>query len=212
MSDTDFVFTPDGPLARTVDGYRRRPEQQQMAARVAETLATGESLLVEAGTGVGKTFAYLVPALLSGRRVIISTGTRSLQDQLFTRDLPVVAAAIGRPVDICLLKGRSNYLCRHRLDLAAEEGRFPSRDEARWFTRIRQWAVAPDDGDISGVEGVPDDARVWSQVTSNSDNCLGSRCPGISTLSSRRRAPPCAGCRHRRGQPSSSAGGYGAPG
>ena len=177
MSDTDFAFAPEGPLARTVEGYRRRPEQQQMAAQVAETLATRESLLVEAGTGVGKTFAYLVPALLSGRRVIISTGTRSLQDQLFTRDLPVVAAAIGRPVDICLLKGRSNYLCRHRLDLAAEEGRFPSRDEARWFARIRQWAVAPGDGDIAAVEGVPDDARVWSQVTSNSDNCLGSRCP-----------------------------------
>jgi ATP-dependent DNA helicase DinG len=186
-----FAFAPDGPLARAIDGYRRRPEQQRMAAQVADSLSARESLLVEAGTGVGKTFAYLVPALLSGRRIVISTGTRSLQDQLFARDLPVVSAAIGRPVDVCLLKGRSNYLCRHRLQLAAEEGRFPSRDEARWFARIRKWAIAPGDGDIAAVDGVPDDARVWSRVTSTSDNCLGSRCPeyqGCHLVEARRRA------------------------
>ena len=177
MNNTDYVFAADGPLARAVSAYRRRPEQQAMAAGVADSLASHDSLLVEAGTGVGKTFAYLVPALLSGQRVVISTGTRSLQDQLFARDLPVVSAAIGRPADVRLLKGRSNYLCRHRLTLAAEEARFPSRDEARWFTRIQQWAVAPGDGDIAAVDGVPEDARVWSQVTSTTDNCLGSRCP-----------------------------------
>ena len=191
MSDMGFAFAQDGPLARAIDGYRRRPEQQRMAAQVAESLAARESLLVEAGTGVGKTFAYLVPALLSGRRIVISTGTRSLQDQLFARDLPVVSAAIGRPVDVCLLKGRSNYLCRHRLQLAAEEGRFPSREEARWFAQVRQWATAPGDGDIASVEGVPEEARVWSRVTSTSDNCLGSRCPeyqGCHLVDARRRA------------------------
>ncbi|MGB5209683.1 MAG: ATP-dependent DNA helicase [Gammaproteobacteria bacterium] len=191
MNNTDYVFGADGPLASAVTAYRRRPEQQAMASAVSNSLANRESLLVEAGTGVGKTFAYLVPALLSGQRVVISTGTRSLQDQLFSRDLPVVSAAIGRPADVCLLKGRRNYLCRHRLNMAAEEARFPSREEARWFTRIKQWALAPGDGDIAGVEGVPEDARVWSQVTSTSDNCLGSRCPeyqGCHLVEARRRA------------------------
>ena len=97
MSDMAFAFSASGPLARSVEGYRPRPEQRQMALCVANSLAAGESLLVEAGTGVGKTFAYLVPALLSGRRVVISTGTKSLQDQLYSRDLPVVSAALGRP-------------------------------------------------------------------------------------------------------------------
>jgi len=148
-----------------------------MALSVAETLAGGGALLVEAGTGVGKTFAYLVPALLSGCRVIISTGTRSLQDQLFGRDLPTVSAAIGRPVDVAMLKGRSNYLCLHRLGLAAEEARFQSREDARWFSRIRQWATVTDSGDISEMGDLPEDARVWPLVTSNADNCLGGRCP-----------------------------------
>ncbi len=175
--DLSHVFSSSGPLARVVDGFRPRPQQSEMAIRVAETLTGGGALLVEAGTGVGKTFAYLVPALLSGRRIIISTGTRSLQDQLFGRDLPVVSSAIGRPVSVAMLKGRSNYLCLHRLDLAANEGRFASREEARWFTTIRHWAQATVSGDISEIEGVPEQARVWPQVTSTADNCLGSRCP-----------------------------------
>lgn len=175
--DLSHVFSASGPLARVVDGFRPRPQQSEMAIRVAETLTGGGALLVEAGTGVGKTFAYLVPALLSGRRIIISTGTRSLQDQLFGRDLPVVSAAIGRPVSVAMLKGRANYLCLHRLDLAANEGRFASREEARWFTAIRHWAQATASGDISEIEGVPEQARVWPQVTSTADNCLGSRCP-----------------------------------
>ena len=171
------VFSEAGPLSRALPGFRLRPEQVAMAEGVADALAMGDQLLVEAGTGVGKTFAYLVPALLSGGRVLLSTGTRSLQDQLFNRDLPAVCGALGRPVDIRMLKGRSNYLCLHRLELAREQGRFSTRDEARWFQRIEAFARTTDSGDISEVDGVPDEARVWPLVTSTADNCLGQRCP-----------------------------------
>ena len=177
MSDIEAIFSAGGPLSRTLDGFRPRPEQIAMAVRVSESLATGSTLMVEAGTGVGKTFAYLVPALLSGARVIISTGTRSLQDQLFSRDLPAICESLGRPVDVTMLKGRSNYLCRHRLSLASEQARFPSREEARWFARVEEWSQVTRDGDISKVDGVPDTARIWSQVTSTADNCLGLKCP-----------------------------------
>ena len=110
------LLGPDGPLARVIEGFESRREQQHMADWVGEALAARATLAIEAGTGTGKTFAYLVPALLSGRQVIISTGTRTLQDQLFNRDLPTVAKALGRPARVALLKGRANYLCLHRLD------------------------------------------------------------------------------------------------
>jgi ATP-dependent DNA helicase DinG len=174
--DISHVFSASGPLARVVEGFRPRPQQRAMALGVAQAMAGGGALLVEAGTGVGKTFAYLVPALLSGRRVIVSTGTRSLQDQLFNRDLPTVSEAIGRPVKVAMLKGRSNYLCHHRLQLAELESRFPSREDAGWFSTIREWARSTRTGDVAEVDGVPEQARVWPLVTSNSDNCLGTRC------------------------------------
>jgi len=121
MSSLADVFGPEGPLARSLPGYALRPEQLSMAEHVSAALDSREPLIVEAGTGTGKTFAYLVPALLSGRRVIVSTGTRALQDQLFHRDLPAICQALGRPVRVALLKGRANYLCRHRLDLAEQQ-------------------------------------------------------------------------------------------
>src|SRR5271156_4026934 len=117
-SDYNDVFGLEGPLARALPGYASRAEQSAMASAVGRALARAEPLIVEAGTGTGKTFAYLVPALLSGRSVIISTGTRTLQDQLFRRDLPLLAKALGLPARVALLKGRGNYLCRHRLDMA----------------------------------------------------------------------------------------------
>jgi ATP-dependent DNA helicase DinG len=122
-SATDYsdVFGAGGALARALPGYARRAEQSAMASAVGRALALGEPLIVEAGTGTGKTFAYLVPALLSGRSVIISTGTRTLQDQLFRRDVPTLARALGLPVKMALLKGRANYLCRHRLELAGQQ-------------------------------------------------------------------------------------------
>jgi ATP-dependent DNA helicase DinG len=132
MPNTDFqnadykdVFGAAGALARALPGYAHRPEQAAMAAAVGRALANAEPLIVEAGTGTGKTFAYLVPALLSGRSVIISTGTRTLQDQLFRRDLPMLAKVLGLPVKVALLKGRSNYLCRHRLELTLQQGSLP---------------------------------------------------------------------------------------
>jgi ATP-dependent DNA helicase DinG len=115
------ILGPDGPLARALPGYTTRPQQVAMAEHVAAALSDRSQLIVEAGTGTGKTFAYLVPALLSGRRIIVSTGTRALQDQLYHRDLPLVCSAIGRPARIALLKGRANYLCRHRLELAEQQ-------------------------------------------------------------------------------------------
>jgi hypothetical protein len=115
MLDLEDIFGPEGPLQRALPDFRFRRQQLRMADRVAAALTNREALVVEAGTGTGKTFAYLVPALLSGKRVLISTGTRTLQDQLFSKDLPLLSAALGRPARVALLKGRSNYLCRHRL-------------------------------------------------------------------------------------------------
>lgn len=157
-----------------------------MAQRVADALATRDSLVVEAGTGTGKTFAYLVPALLSGRRVLISTGTRTLQDQLFSKDLPLVAAALGRPARVALLKGRSNYLCRERLerlDADAEQlllADFPvSRTRATqgMLARVKRWALTTRRGDLAEIKGLSDTHPVWPQVTSTRESCLGTRCP-----------------------------------
>lgn len=180
------VFADGGVLARTVEKYAPREEQQEMALAVAEAMASGENLVVEAGTGTGKTFAYLVPALLSGKRVAISTGTRALQDQLYARDFPTVARAIGVPVEVAMLKGRGNYLCRHRLGQAVDRG-----GEAAALARIREWGWRTRAGDIAEVEDVPEESSVWPQVTSTADNCLGSRCAEFSdchVAQARRRA------------------------
>src|SRR5690606_5899153 len=153
-----------------------RPQQQEMAQAVADAIEQGEALVCEAGTGTGKTFAYLVPALLSGRRVIISTGTKHLQDQLYQRDLPVVRRALGTPVKTALLKGRANYLCLHRLALAEQEGEFRSRAAVRDLAAVRRWQSMTRSGDISEA-GVAEDSAIWPQVTSTAENCLGSECP-----------------------------------
>src|ERR1700690_1024 len=142
-SDYQAIFRTEGPLARALPHYAYRPEQAAMAKAVGQALSRLEPLIVEAGTGTGKTFSYLVPALLSGRSVIISTGTRTLQDQLFRRDVPLLAKALGLPVKIALLKGRANYLCRHRLELASQQGSLlgEGRGVARMLARISRWAA-----------------------------------------------------------------------
>jgi len=152
-----------------------------MATHVAKALRTRSRLVVEAGTGTGKTFAYLVPTLLSGRRVVISTGTRTLQDQLFARDLPTVAAALGRPVRVALLKGRANYLCLHRLELAEQQAaaRGLRREVAVALRPIREWARITRRGDVAELSSLPESAPVWSAVTSTRDNCLGPECPSF---------------------------------
>ncbi|NGX16821.1 ATP-dependent DNA helicase [Wenzhouxiangella sp. XN24] len=147
-----------------------------MAEAVAEALATRSILLVEAGTGTGKTYAYLAPVLAAGLKVVVSTGTKTLQDQLFRRDLPALSGALGRPVHVALLKGRSNYLCRHRLELALDEGPGVIRETAR-LAKIQAWSGITTRGEIAEVPGIPEDAPVWGRVTSNADNCLGQECP-----------------------------------
>jgi len=147
-----------------------------MADAVARAIAEREPLVAEAGTGTGKTFAYLVPALLYGGKVIVSTGTKTLQDQLFQRDLPLVRAALGVPATLALLKGRANYVCHHHLERTAAEGRFVSRDDARHLPKIVAFAHASTTGDRGELADVPDNATIWPQVTSTRDNCLGSRC------------------------------------
>ncbi|HXH02221.1 MAG TPA: ATP-dependent DNA helicase [Candidatus Competibacteraceae bacterium] len=167
----------DGPLARQIPGFAPRPQQIRLAEAVADTLEKRGVLIAEAGTGTGKTYAYLVPALLSGQRVIVSTGTRALQDQLFHKDLPLVRRALGVPVRVALLKGRGNYLCRQRLALTEAAGRFPSRQQAAEFARIRDWAGRTERGDIAEVPGIPETSPLWARVTSSADNCLGQNCP-----------------------------------
>jgi ATP-dependent DNA helicase DinG len=166
----------DGVLAGEVPDFAARPQQQEMAVAVERALAHGEVLIVEAGTGTGKTFAYLVPALLSGRKVIISTGTRHLQDQLFHRDLPTVQSALAVPVNAALLKGRANYLCHHRLDTTRTEGRLTSRQQLGQLENIFDWSGRTRSGDIAELSGIPEDAPIWPRVTSTADNCLGQQC------------------------------------
>ena len=181
-SDYSDVFNPEGPLARALPGYAHRPEQAAMAKAVGLSLARLEPLIVEAGTGTGKTFAYLVPALLSGRSVIISTGTRTLQDQLFHRDVPLLAKALGLPVKIALLKGRANYLCRHRLELATQQGSLlgDERGIARILARVSRWAATTKAGDLSELTDLPEQSAAWPQITSTRENCLGTECPQFS--------------------------------
>lgn len=179
MHDWDEIFGPEGPLARTVPGFTTRPEQIAMAQEVARALHVSGRLIVEAGTGTGKTFAYLVPVLLSGKRVIVSTGTRTLQDQLFRRDLPTVANAMGRPVRVALLKGRANYLCLHRLELAEQQAvsRGLRREVAMALPHVREWARLTRQGDIAELARFSESEPVWPWVTSTRDNCLGPECP-----------------------------------
>ncbi len=147
-----------------------------MARAVSDALENQDTLVVEAGTGTGKTFAYLVPALLSGKRVLISTGTKTLQDQLFAKDLPTVAGALGLPVRLALLKGRANYLCKHRLKLQEMQGRFSSKKEAKEFSVVQTWSRQTKSGDIAEVTQVGEGSGVWSKVTSTTENCLGQDC------------------------------------
>lgn len=170
------IFTAQGPLAGAIDGYSQRDEQVQMAQAIADAIVGNKQLVAEAGTGTGKTFAYLVPALLSGGKVIISTGTKTLQDQLFNRDLPHVRDALKVPVSVSMLKGRANYVCHYHLERAEQEGRFASREDAKYLHLIKRFAENSKTGDKSELTEVPENAMVWSSVTSTRDNCLGQDC------------------------------------
>ena len=165
-----------GPFERELDGFQPREVQQEMASVVATTLARREVLVCEAGTGTGKTFAYLVPVLSSGLKTIISTATKTLQDQLFHRDLPIVCRALGTDSNIALLKGRQNYVCLYRLERAAVSAELDPR-RLPLLTAMQRWAAHSDSGDLEEVRLLDDDPHLRSMVTSTTDNCLGQECP-----------------------------------
>ncbi|NNF41117.1 MAG: ATP-dependent DNA helicase [Woeseiaceae bacterium] len=168
-------FGPDSPLKAHLPGFQPREGQAWMAEAVAEAIASAGQLVVEAGTGTGKTFAYLLPALSSGRKTIISTGTKALQDQLYHRDLPLMGKAAGRPVKTALLKGRANYLCLHRLDTVATQVSAPGLLDD--LNAVREWRHQTSAGDRAELIDVAEDSGIWPLVTSTADNCLGSECP-----------------------------------
>lgn len=175
-SPIPFMFSAQGPLAQTLDNYRQRQQQLDMALAIEQVIKTNEVLVVEAGTGTGKTFAYLVPALLSGGKVIISTGTKTLQDQLFHRDIPAVRDALKVPVQVAMLKGRANYVCHFHVERASRDGRFSNRDDALYLQSIKQFLDSSKTGDKAELSSVPESATIWPLVTSTKDNCLGQEC------------------------------------
>lgn len=175
--DARDLLGAEGPFAREVPGFAPRASQQEMAAAVAEAIDERHILIAEAGTGTGKTFAYLVPAVLSGKRVIVSTGTKTLQDQLFHRDLPRVRQVTGARIKAALLKGRANYLCLYRLDQTYRDGRLSSREQVAQLQVLRTWAGRSSSGDRNEIAEVPEDSPLWPRVTSTAENCLGADCP-----------------------------------
>ncbi|HEX7780797.1 MAG TPA: ATP-dependent DNA helicase [Vicinamibacterales bacterium] len=171
------AFSKDGPLAAAFDGYEPRPGQQRLAEEVARTFGSGGTLVAEAGTGTGKTLAYLIPAVLDGRRVLISTGTRTLQDQVFYKDLPALSRALGREIHAAYMKGRTNYLCRHRFGAVKAVEDSLTAEERTWLARISEWAEATETGDRAEIEDLPDDLPFWTELTATSEQCLGRECP-----------------------------------
>ena len=166
-----------GPFESVLPGFAPRQEQLQLATAIEKSIKTGGTLVAEAGTGIGKTLSYLVPVLNGRERTIISTGTKTLQDQLYFRDLPMVKKALGSTLKTALLKGRANYLCVYRMEQARKDGRLPSRESITELEAIRQWAPSSVDGDLSISSVIAEDSELWPMVTSTTDNCLGSDCP-----------------------------------
>ena len=171
------AFAPHGALAGAAESFLPRGGQTEMALAVADTIEAGGALVVEAGTGIGKTFAYLVPALLSGERVLLSTATKTLQDQLFGRDLPGLVQSLGLPVRTALLKGRGSYLCLHRMEQARQDAAAGERSVAATLARVEQWSHGTQTGDLAELAGLDERSPVIPLVTSTRDNCLGAQCP-----------------------------------
>ncbi|MES2933070.1 MAG: ATP-dependent DNA helicase [Pseudomonadota bacterium] len=175
-ADIDRLFGAGGPLGPAVGGYRPRQSQTEMAKAIAQAISTQQTLMAEAGTGTGKTFAYLVPALLWGGKVIVSTGTKNLQDQLYLRDIPTVRKALAAPVSVALLKGRANYVCHFHLERTLQNGRMTSRDDVGHLREISRFMKTTSSGDKAELSKVPETALIWNLVTSTRDTCMGAEC------------------------------------
>ena len=169
-------FKNSGPLSEIIDNFHEREDQINMAKIVNKTIEEKDSLIVEAGTGIGKTFSYLVPALMNGGKVVISTATKNLQDQLFLKDIPTIRDALKIPIDINILKGRSNYICQLRMENALLEGQFLNREDAKFIHEIKQISDHSDVGEISEFNNIPETSTIWPFVTSTKENCLGQDC------------------------------------
>jgi len=169
-------FSEKGELSQSIEDYRLRQEQVDISVLIDEAITNKKKLIVEAGTGIGKTFAYLVPAFLSGGKIIISTATKNLQDQLFTKDIPMIRDALNVPVTLAMLKGRSNYLCHLRLENAMIEGAFMTKEDVTYLHLVNQHAKHSMDGDRSELDTIPESSSIWPQVTSTKENCLGQDC------------------------------------
>ena len=171
------AFADGGPLARALPAFEPRPGQREMAAAAADVLAAGGVLLVEAGTGTGKTLAYLAPAILSGRRVLVSTGTKNLQDQIYYKDLPALRDALGAPFTAAYMKGRGNYLCLHRFEALGQDGDLLEPAGGPHLDLLREWAGQTETGDRAEIEDLPDDFPLWGEIAATSENCIGAECP-----------------------------------
>ena len=169
-------FKNPGPLSEIIDNFHEREDQLKMAKIVNEAIEEKDSLIIEAGTGVGKTFSYLVPALMNGGKVVISTATKNLQDQLFLKDIPTIRNALKIPVEINILKGRSNYICQLRMENALLEGQFLNKEDAKYIHEIKKIADHSEVGEISEFNTIPETSTIWPFVTSTKDNCLGQDC------------------------------------
>ena len=191
MTLLDSLFSADGPLKEAIPYYQPRDQQIELARRVEAALGDCRVSVLEAGTGTGKTIAYLVPAILSGGKIILSTGTKTLQDQLFHRDIPAVREALGKPITVALLKGRANYVCHYHLERAMEDARLTSRELASHIRQIAQFAKLDDSGDRMALKTVPEESPAWGYAVSSRDNCLGGDCPNhrdCFVLKARKRA------------------------
>ncbi len=166
-----------GLLSQAIAGFAPRSPQQTMAESIERAIELNAQLIIEAGTGTGKTFGYLVPLFLAQKKTIISTGTKNLQDQLFFNDIPVIKKILASPLNVVLLKGRANYLCLHRLEQSRVEGRFSSRQQVTELLMVAEWSATTQVGDVAELDAVPEDSPIWSFVTSTADNCLGQDCP-----------------------------------
>ena len=171
------AFDSDGALASTIDAFETRSGQRNMAAAVADIFESGGALLAEAGTGTGKTLAYLIPAILSGRRVLVSTGTKNLQEQLYFKDLPLLREALNIPFKATYMKGRNNYLCLHRFEAACDNPMPRPTIDHTYLTILKEWAHQTEIGDRAELEDLPDDLPLWSEVSATQENCLGTECP-----------------------------------